>query len=167
MAAVRSWPIDASRSHAQFSIRTLWFTHLRGEFDALHGHVSGYAARDVVDAWIDADSLTMEDANALREARGPKFFDVQRYPRIHFISAPFPAAALATGGDLSGMLDLHGQRRLARFTLLPSACPVHPLDCPVRVHGELSRADFGMHAHRGVLSDHVTLNMNIVLATKP
>lgn len=168
MAQTHEWPIDAARSQAQFSVRTLWFTHVRGTFGAVNGSVRGLDPRhDVVDAWIDAGSLAMGDQSALQEARGPRFFDVQRYPRIHFVSAPFPLAMLAQGGALNGELELHGERHPAQFTLLPSACPAQPLGCPIRVEGALSRGEFGMHEHRALLSDRVSLNMNILLDAQP
>lgn len=162
--AAQSWSIDNAHSHANFSVRTLWFTHVRGRFNALSGELRDLdAQRDVVDAWIDTAALAMDNADALDEARGAGFFDVARYPRIHFVSAPFPASALAAGGALQGTLELHGQRQPAHFTLLPSACPAQPLGCAVRVHGALSRGEFGMRAHRGLLSDRVTLDLHIVL----
>ena len=160
-----SWPIDSAHSRAQFSVRTLWLAHERGEFTSLHGELRRVDGdRDVVDAWIDASSLSMDDADALKEAQGPGFFDVANRPRIHFVSAPFPADALVHGGTLEGTLELHGERRMVHFTLQPSDCPGQPLACAVRVSGTLSRGDFGMHAHRGWLSDRVALNLNIVLA---
>jgi len=158
------WPIDGSRSRAHFSVRTLWFTHERGEFNAVHGELRQVDAQhDAVDAWIDTGSLSMDDEDALNEATGPGFFDVANYPRIHFVSAPFPAEALRDGGTLQGTLELHGLSHATRFQLQPSQCPGQPLTCPVRVRGTLSRSAFGMRAHRGWLSDRVSLEMNILL----
>jgi polyisoprenoid-binding protein YceI len=165
-AAPEAWPIDGAHSSARFSVRTLWFTHERGVFDGVHGELRrSDAERDVVDAWIEAGSLGMDDPDALKEARGPDFFDVAQYPRIHFESYPFAATALREGGTLTGVLDLHGQRRWVQFTLLPSACPAQPLGCPIRVHGTLSRSAFEMRAHRGLLSDKVVLDLDIVLGS--
>lgn len=165
-AAPEVWPIDSAHSSARFSVRTLWFTHERGAFDGVHGELRrSDADRDVVDAWIDAGSLSMDDAHALREARGPGFFDVAQHPRIHFVSSPLAPTVLAEGGTLEGILDLRGQRRWVQFTVLPSACPAQPLTCPIRVHGTLSRGAFGMRAHRGLLSDKVVFDLDILLVT--
>jgi polyisoprenoid-binding protein YceI len=161
-----AWPIDSAHSSARFSVRTLWFTHERGVFDGVHGELRrGDGGRDVVDAWIETGSLAMDDADTLREAQGPGFFDVAQYPRIHFMSSSFASAALSEGGTLEGILDLHGQRRWVQFTLLPSECPARPLTCSIRVHGTLSRSAFGMRAHRGLLSDKVVLDLDILLGT--
>jgi polyisoprenoid-binding protein YceI len=165
-AAPEVWPIDDAHSSARFSVRTLWFTHERGTFNGVHGELRrSDADRDVVDAWIEAGSLGMDDPDTLKEAVGPDFFDVAQYPRIHFESYPFRDVALRDGGLLTGVLDLHGQRRWVQFTLLPSTCPAQPLGCPIRVHGTLSRSAFEMRAHRGLLSDKVVLDLDIVLGS--
>ncbi|MGH8212005.1 MAG: YceI family protein [Rhodanobacteraceae bacterium] len=163
-ANAAAWPIDSAHSRAHFSVRTLWFTHERGEFSGVYGELRQVDAQhDRVDAWIDAGSLSMDDEDALNEASGPGFFDVASYPRIHFVSAPFPAEALRGGGALDGTLELHGLSHYARFQLEPSQCPAQPLACPVRVQGTLSRSAFGMRTHRGWLSDRVSLELNIAL----
>lgn len=162
--APQTWPISSEHSFVQFSVRTLWFTHERGRFEAVYGQLQrSEAERDVVDAWIDANSLQMDDADALKQAQGPGFFDVARYPRIHFVSSPFADALLRDGGTLEGILDLHGDRRWVQLKLLPSGCPEHPLTCAIRLQGRLSRSAFGMRAHRALLSDKVALDLNIVL----
>ena len=162
--APQTWPISSQHSVVQFSVRTLWFTHERGRFDAVYGQLRrSEVERDVVDAWIDAASLQMDDADTLQQARGPGFFDVAQYPRIHFMSSPFGDALLRDGGTLEGILDLHGERRWVQFTLLPSSCPEQPLTCAIRLQGKLSRSAFGMRAHRALLSDKVALDLNIVL----
>lgn len=162
--APQTWPISSQHSFVQFSVRTLWFTHERGRFDAVYGQLlRSDAGRDVVDAWIDADSLQMEGADVLKQARGPGFFDVARYPRIHFVSSPFAEALLRAGGALEGILDLHGERRWVQFTLLPSTCPEQPLSCAIRLRGALSRSAFDMRARRALVSDKVALDLNITL----
>lgn len=163
-ATPQTWPISSAQSSVKFGVRTLWFTHERGRFDDVHGQLRrNDADQDVVDAWIDAGSLAMDDDHALKEARGPGFFDVVRFPRIHFVSYFFPDVLLRQGGSMSGVLDLHGRRQWVQFTVQPSACPARPPDCAIRLHGALSRSAFDMRAHRGLLSDKVVVDLDIVL----
>lgn len=158
----RALQIDTQASQAQFSVRTLWFSHLRGRF-ALAGEVRESADSAMVDAWIEADSLVMDDPGAQAEARGPDFFDVAKYPRIHFLSAPFAPALLAAGGTLQGRLELHGKMHPVQFTILPSTCTRAPLTCAIEARGTLSRGDYGMRARRGLIGDRVELGLRIVL----
>jgi len=170
--SLRTWPIDSARSQAQFSVRKLWFAHARGTFPELHGtlrQIGTAAGADLVevDATLDVDALEMDDPDHRARALGPDFFDSARYPWIRFDSDPFPLAELVTGGTVSGMLTLHGERHPVPLTLTASACPRQPLACVIRVHGSIERSKFGMHGLRGVLSDRVGLDLRIALSGNP
>jgi polyisoprenoid-binding protein YceI len=164
----RIWPIDAAQSQAQFSVRKFWIAHVRGTFPGLRGNLRRMDPRSGVEvvqvyATLDAAGLQMGDAGARAQALGPRFFDAERYPVVHFDSDPFPLTELASGGRLRGLLLLHGERHPVTFELLPSGCPRQPIECVIRVRGEISRSDFGMRGWRAVLSDEVELDLRIVL----
>lgn len=166
---VQDWPIDAAQSQVQFKVRKFWFAHARGTFPGLGGHarrIDTHIGADLieVDATLDVDRLVMDDARDRTHALGPGFFDAANYPTIRFTSGPFPFAELRSGGELHGLLELHGQRHPASLKLLPSDCPRQPLACVIRLEGTISRSAYGMRAWRGVLSDKVELDLRIRLA---
>lgn len=167
--SLQTRPIDSTRSQAQFSVRKLWFAHVRGTFPELHGtlrRIGTAVGADLVevDATLDVDALEMEDPDHRARALGPDFFASARYPWVRFDSDPFPLAELVTGGTVSGMLTLHGERHPVPLTLEASTCPRQPLACVIRVHGSIERSKFGMHGLRGVLSDQVELDLRIALS---
>ncbi|HEX7370811.1 MAG TPA: YceI family protein, partial [Rhodanobacteraceae bacterium] len=88
-----------------------------------------------------------------------------QFPVIRFESDPFPLGELTSGGILRGMLTLRGQQHPVKLALQASDCPRQPLECVIRVKGEISRSAFGMHGWRGVLSDGVMLDLRIKLAS--
>jgi polyisoprenoid-binding protein YceI len=160
--------IDPAQSQVQFSVRKFWFAHVRGTFPALSGtlhridtHIDADLGR--VDADLAVADLKMDDADDRARALGDGFFDVARFPSIHFDSDPFPMKELVAGGTLRGMLELHGGRHPVMLELQPSDCPRQPLQCVIRVEGTISRSGFGMRGWRGVLSDKVQLDLRIVL----
>lgn len=166
----QTWSIDPAQSQVQFGVRKFWFAHVRGTFPALSGtlyridtHIGADLGR--VHADLAVDSLQMDDADDRVRALGSGFFDAARFPTIHFDSDPFPMSEVATGGALHGMLSLHGERHPVRLALQPSDCPRQPLQCVIRVHGTISRSEFGMRGWRGVLSDKVELDLRIVLVS--
>lgn len=166
---LQTWPIDPGRSQAQFSVRKLWFAHERGTFPELHGTLRQIETQNgaelvEVDATLDVAKLDMDDPDHRARALGPDFFDQANYPWIRFDSDPFPLAELVTGGTVSGMLILHGERHPVPLTVQASACPRQPLACVIRVRGTIERSMFGMHDLRGVLSDKVELDLRIALA---
>lgn len=164
----RAWPLAPSRSQVQFSVRKLWLAHERGTFAGMQGtlrRINTHIGADLVqvDAAVAVAGLEMDDADARTRALGPDFFDAAQFPDIRFDSDPFPLSALAAGGTLHGMLEMHGQNHPVTFTLLPSDCPRQPLECEIRAEGAISRSLFGMHGLRGVISDKVHLDLRIGL----
>lgn len=164
----RNWPIDPAQSQVQFSVRKFWFAHVRGTFPDLHGTLQRIDTRlgvDLakVDATLEVDGLEMDDAGDRTHTLGPDFFDAVRFPVVHFDAEPFPLAELVSGGTLRGVLALHGERHPVELELLPSDCPRQPLECAIRVRGNISRSAFGMRKWRGVLFDKVELELRIVL----
>lgn len=165
----RTWPIDPAQSLAQFSVRKFWFAHERGTFPNMRGNLRGIdsaAGLDLaeVEATLDVADLQMDDADDREHALGGNFFDAARFPVVRFNSDPFPLVELAGGGNLHGLLTLHGERHPVAFALLPSDCPRQPLECMIRLRGTISRSLFGMRMWRGVLSDKVELDLRIRLA---
>lgn len=170
--AAKTWPIDRAQSQAQFSVRKLWFAHERGTFPQLQGtlrRIETHIGADLVavDATLDVTKLRMDNPGHRNPALGPNFFDAARYRWIRFDSDPFPLSELVTGGSVSGMLALHGERHPVTWAVQPSDCPHQPRSCVIRVRGTLSRSSFGMRVRRGVVSDKVYLDLRILLSDHP
>lgn len=164
----QSWPIDAQQSQVQFKVREFWFARIRGTFPELTGTVRRIdtpSGSDLVEvsAELDVAKLRMDDARQRERALGNGFFDGARYPTMRFDSDPFPLATLRDGGELHGMLSLHGERQPVQLELDPSDCPRQPLECVIRLHGKVARTHFGMRGWRGILSDKVELDLRIRL----
>lgn len=167
--ATQTWPIDATQSQVQFSVRKFWFVRVRGTFPALTGavrRIDTHIGADLVevDAGLAVDKLVMDDPDDRAHALGPGFFDDASYPDIRFESDPFPLDTLREGGKVHGLLDLHGERHPITLLLHPSDCPRQPFACVIRLRGDISRSVFGMRALRAVLSDKVGLDLRIRLA---
>ena len=69
-------------------------------------------------------ALVIGSERLTRLARGPQLFDAARFPRIEFVSDPYPVALLRSGGPLHGVLEMHGVRRRQAFLIAPT-----PADC--------------------------------------
>lgn len=157
---------DAEKSHAEFSVRTLWLSSVDGKFD----HVSGFLRVDEqgkvsVLAWINMDELRMGNTRYAKSLRSAEFFNVAKYHDMRFRSLPFAAELLGTGGDIRGWLTLRGQTRPVRFELAAGDCkrPLHDA-CVLSLRGSIDRADFGMNAHGLTVSNRVRLRLEVALA---
>ncbi len=104
-----TWKIDPAHSTAQFVIRHLMITNVRGGFSGVQGTVA-YDPDDLsassVDVIIDVNSLSTGDAARDAHVKSADFLDAEKYPTITFKSK-----TIAKGGDglkVTGDLTIHG-----------------------------------------------------------
>ncbi len=158
--------LDPKRSVADFDVGVLLFFRGRGNFASIEGEVSVDAQqRATVSARIPVNSLDMRRADQERWARGPDFFDAERYPVIVFASEPVPLSRLREGGRLPGRLTIRGVERSVDFEIESSECEAPGYHCPVRASGWVKRSDFRLGEGRRTLSDRVRLRFEIMLVT--
>src|ERR1700733_13513721 len=88
-AQIETWKIDPAHSAAQFSVKHLAISTVRGQFQKISGTVA-YDPRDVaktsIDVSIDAASVDTRVDMRDRDLRSPNFLDVQKFPVITFKS---------------------------------------------------------------------------------
>jgi len=144
-----SWTLDASHSHASFSVRHMMVSNVRGEFQKISGSVKGDLARPEslqIEATLDVGSLNTRDAQRDTHLRSADFFDVEKYPSITFVSK----SVKKKGDDLAvtGDLTIHGTTREVVLAVEgPTAEHKDPWG-NVRIGASAStkikRSDFGM-----------------------
>lgn len=158
--------IDPLRSHVGFAVRMRWFSRVEGGFDRFSGIVA--ALEDGlrrVEVEVDAASVEVGGRERMTEwAASEEFFDVGRYPVIVFVSDPFQPGLAIEGGQLMGDLSLRGTTARVSFDMRPAACARPGRECPIIVEGRVSRAKFGMDAHRVAVQDRVELRFEVMLA---
>jgi len=100
------WEIDPAHSSAQFSVRHMMVSNVRGEFAKLSGKV-WMGGKDFtkarVEATIDANSINTRNEGRDKHLRSADFFDVAKYPTIEFKSKKVESVAsgrLRVIGDL-------------------------------------------------------------------
>src|ERR1700675_3902806 len=86
---VETWKIDPAHSSAQFAVRHLGISTVRGEFRKVSGSTSYDPAdpsKTSLEATIDATSVDTRVDMRDNDLRSPNFLDVQKYPTITFKS---------------------------------------------------------------------------------
>ena len=108
-----TWQIDPAHSAAQFTIRHMMISNVKGDFGKMSDTVQ-YDPADVtktgIDATIDAASINTRVEGRDKDLRSPNFFDVEKYPTLTFKSK---RAESPGGGKLKlvGDLTMHGTTR--------------------------------------------------------
>lgn len=109
-AATSSWQIDPNHSAAQFAVRHLGISTVRGAFTKVSGTVQlddKDISKSSVDVTIDAASVDTRVADRDKDLRSDHFFDVVKYPTLTFKSTKVEQVApgkLKVAGDLT----IHG-----------------------------------------------------------
>ena len=105
-----TYDIDPSHSSADFSIKHLMISNVRGTFSKVTGTVEldeKDISKSVIDATIDASTINTREDKRDGHLKSPDFFDVAKFPTITFKSTKLTKAGahkLKALGDLT----MHG-----------------------------------------------------------
>ena len=106
-AAASTWKIDPAHSSAQFSVRHLAISTVRGAFSSVNGSIN-FDDKDVtkstVDVTIEVNSVDTRQPDRDKDLKSDKFFDATNYPNITFKSTKVEQAGsgkLKVTGDLT------------------------------------------------------------------
>jgi polyisoprenoid-binding protein YceI len=174
-AQTTSWHIDPLHSSAQFSVRHMMISTVRGHFGGVKGNVSLDAknpAADTVDATIDCTSINTGEPKRDSDLKGDEFFDVKKYPVMKFRSTkvePAGPGKLRVTGDLT-------INAITRQVVLDVEGPTDPIKdtqgrtkVGIQATTKVSRKDFGilynpvMETGGVAVSDEVAIELDIEL----
>ena len=169
-AQAGTWQIDPNHTAAQFAVRHLGVSTVRGAFTK----VSGSATYDPADpsktsleATIDASSVDTRVEMRDNDLRSPRFFDVQKYPTIIFHSKQAKAAGpgkLLITGDLT----IHGVTKEVVLDVDGPSAPIkNPMGSGQRMGAsattKINRQDFGVSTLPGAIGDEITITIDAEL----
>lgn len=112
-AATSTWKIDPVHSNAQFKVKHMMISHVKGEFTSINGTLEldeSDISRSRVEASIDATTINTREAQRDAHLKSADFLDVEKFPTLKFKST-----RIAKKGDdeyaVSGDLSIHGVTR--------------------------------------------------------
>jgi polyisoprenoid-binding protein YceI len=149
-AAVSTWKIDPVHSHAQFKVKHMMISNVKGEFTAVNGSLELNEAdvtKSRVQASIDATTINTRDPQRDGHLKSADFFDVEKFPTLTFSSTK-----IAKKGDewleASGDLTIHGVTRSVTFEVEgPTAQMKDPWGntrIGLSATAKINRKDFGL-----------------------
>lgn len=174
---ITTWNLDPAHSNAQFSVRHLMISNVKGEFTKVSGTVSLDPARPetlAAEATIDVSTINTREPDRDAHLKSADFFDVAKYPTIAFKSK---SAAKSSGGlKLTGDLTIHG---VTRGVTLDVEGPTPPLKDPwgfTRVGASattrINRKDFGLTWNQAletggfVVGDEIKITLDVELVAQ-
>src|SRR5215204_2539962 len=89
-AVATSWKVDPSHSHAEFAVRHLMISTVKGRFADVTGTLSGDEtdpAGASIELLIPVASIDTRESQRDAHLRSADFFDADNYPVIRFASS--------------------------------------------------------------------------------
>jgi polyisoprenoid-binding protein YceI len=164
-----TWQLDPPHSSAQFSVRHLGVSTVRGAFTKVSGSVvydPANLGKSSIQATIDAASVDTRVEMRDNDLRSARFLDTQKYPTITFQSKKLEAAG---AGKLKaiGDLTIHG---VTKEVVLDVDGPTPAIKDPMgkdrlrmgaSATTKINRNDFGVSALPGAVGDDITITLDI------
>ncbi len=149
-AATSEWKIDPQHSSAQFSVRHMAISTVRGAFSKVNGSIlldDADIIKSTVDITIDVSTVDTREPDRDKDLRSDKFFDVAHFPTMTFKSKKVEQVApgrLKVTGDLT-------IRGTTKEVVLDVEGPTPPVKDPwgkmraaVTATSKINRQDFGV-----------------------
>ena len=148
-SAQSTYDIDSSYSAAQFSVRHLMISNVKGEFTKVTGTVV-YDPRNLaaskVDAVVDVTTIGTREPKRDAHLKSPDFFDMAKYPAMTFRSKQVTKSG--SGILVKGDLTLHGVTREVVLTVdgptPEQKDPWGNLRIGATAAAKINRKDFGL-----------------------
>src|ERR1700744_865337 len=88
-AAVTTWKIDPAHSSADFKVKHMMISNVKGSIKGISGILTEHAtdaSLSSIDASLDASTLHTGEDQRDAHLKGPDFLEVEKYPKITFKS---------------------------------------------------------------------------------
>lgn len=105
-----TYQIDSAHTHAQFKVRHLMVSNVKGDFDKVTGTVvldDANPSASSINVTVDVASISTREPQRDTHLKSPDFFDVEKFPTITFVSKQ----VVKSGDDsyeVVGDLTIHG-----------------------------------------------------------
>jgi polyisoprenoid-binding protein YceI len=175
LASASTWKIDPAHTSAQFAVRHLMVSTVRGTFGKVTGVVNideADLSKSSVEASIDVNGIDTREPKRDGHLKSPDFFDAAKYPEITFKSKKV-AKVSDTKFQVTGDLSMHG---VTKEVVLDVEGSPKPFNDPMGnrklggvVSMKLNRQDFGVQWNKTldgggmVVSDNVDVTIDIEL----
>ena len=165
------WSIDPVHTAAEFKVRHMMISNVKGQFSAVTGAL--IIAEDVADSRvevsIDTNSINTRDDQRDAHLKSADFLDVEKFPTLSFASTRITRKGedeLAVEGDLT----IHGVTRKVVFEVEGPSQPAKDPWGNVRIgwsaRTKINRKDFGLtwnatlEAGGLLVGDEVTITLD-------
>ena len=149
-ASTTTWNIDPAHSAAEFKVKHMMISNVKGTFGGLKGTLilnEADPTQSSIEASADVNTLNTGDAQRDGHLKSADFFDAEKFPEITFKST---AVKLTGEGQhaVTGNLTLHGVTKAVTFAVdgpgAPGKDPWGNIRVGLSATTKINRKDFGL-----------------------
>jgi len=168
-----TWNLDPIHSHAEFKVRHLMISNVKGSFPKVAGVLAldeADPAKSSVEATIEVASIETRDAQRDGHLKSADFFDVEKFPTMTFKSTKVTVEG-AGAGMVEGELTIRDVTKTVVFDVEgPTPATKDPwgnLRVGVEATTKISRKEFGLtwsaplEAGGVMIGDEVTITLEV------
>ncbi len=169
VAAKTTWKIDPAHSSAEFKVKHMMISNVKGKFTGLDGNLvldPVDSTKSSVEATIPVATLTTGDAQRDGHLKSPDFFDAEKFPVFTFKSIAVHSGAPAEH-EVIGELTMHGVTKVVSFEVEGPSAPAKDPWGNTRVGlsatATINRKDFGLTWNSALETGGVLVGEEIAL----
>lgn len=148
-AATTTWNIDPAHSAAEFKVKHMMISNVKGSFSGLSGKLIEHASDSTlsyVEASIPVATVSTGDPQRDAHLKSADFFDAEKFPTLDFKSTK----VVLEGGvyEVTGDLTIHGVTKSVTFAIdgpsAPGKDPWGNTRIGLSATTKINRKDFGL-----------------------
>jgi polyisoprenoid-binding protein YceI len=177
-AAITTWNIDPAHSAAEFKVRHMMISNVKGTLKGISGTLAEHAtdaSLSSIEATVDVSTINTGEVQRDGHLKSADFFEVEKYPTMTFKSTRVVQKGegeYAVAGDLT----MHGVTRQVTFAVegpsAPGKDPWGNTRIGLTATAKVNRKDFGLNWNAaletgGILVGedvHITLDVQFIKA---
>jgi polyisoprenoid-binding protein YceI len=145
-----TWRIDPAHSSAEFKVKHMMISNVKGSFSGLSGTLSEDAtnpSQSAIEASVDVATVSTGDAQRDGHLKSADFFDVEKFPAMTFNSTKVEPKGKGEY-EVTGDLTLHGVTKPVTFAVegpsAPGKDPWGNTRIGLSATTKINRMDFGL-----------------------
>lgn len=149
-AALTTWKLDPAHSHAEFKVKHMMISNVKGSFNGLTGTLTEHPTDKTlssIEASIDVNSINTGDGQRDAHLKSADFFDAAQFGTMTFRSSRVQPNGDG-GYNVTGDLTIHGQTRQQTFVVegptAPGKDPWGNTRIGLSATTKINRKDYGL-----------------------
>ena len=168
--ALTTWKIDPAHSSAEFKVKHMMISNVKGSFAGITGTLTEHAtdaSLSSVEASIDLSTVNTGDAQRDGHLKSPDFFHIEQHPRMTFKST----TVVKKGDDeyaVTGDLTIHGVTKPVTFAVegpsAPGKDPWGNTRIGLSATAKINRKDFGLSWNSALETGGVLVGEDVTIS---